>query len=74
MAGPRLSATARFSAQLEIPLAELEAKATSLESDGQTVIFVALDGQVIGLIAVADPVKASPPLRSPLSATTKFAS
>ncbi|MGA8035738.1 MAG: heavy metal translocating P-type ATPase [Candidatus Acidiferrales bacterium] len=46
-------------AQLEIPLAELEAKATSLESDGQTVIFVALDGQVIGLIAVADPVKAS---------------
>jgi Cu+-exporting ATPase len=45
--------------ELEIPLVSLEAKAKSLESDGQTVIFVAVDGRAIGLISVADPVKAS---------------
>jgi Cu+-exporting ATPase len=46
-------------AQLGIALGDLDAKATSLESDGQTVIFVALNAAAIGLIAVADPVKVS---------------
>jgi len=46
-------------AQFGIPLNDLDAKAVKLESDGQTVTFVALNGAAIGLIAVADPVKAS---------------
>jgi P-type Cu+ transporter len=45
--------------QFGISLAALDVKSTPLESDGQTVIFVALDGTAIGLIAVADPVKES---------------
>jgi Cu+-exporting ATPase len=46
-------------AQLGIALGDLDAKAAALESDGQTVIFVALGGFALGLIAVADPVKES---------------
>ena len=46
-------------AQLAISLGDLDAKASMLESDGQTVIFVALNGAAIGLIAVADPIKTS---------------
>jgi Cu+-exporting ATPase len=46
-------------AQLGIPLGDLDAKAAALESDGQTVIFVALSHAALGLIAVADPVKES---------------
>jgi Cu+-exporting ATPase len=37
----------------------LEAQAKSLEADGQTVMFVAIDSTAVGLIAVADPIKAS---------------
>jgi Cu+-exporting ATPase len=48
-------------ATLSIALGELEQKAKSLESDGQTVMFVAMDGKPAGLIAVADPVKATAP-------------
>ncbi|MGD0306371.1 MAG: HAD-IC family P-type ATPase, partial [Candidatus Acidiferrales bacterium] len=46
-------------AQLGIPLNDLDAKAAKLESGGQTVIFVALNGVAVGLIAVADPIKAA---------------
>ncbi|HEY6374566.1 MAG TPA: heavy metal translocating P-type ATPase [Edaphobacter sp.] len=38
---------------------ELHDQAESLRKDGQTVVFVALDGHCAGLIAVADPIKAS---------------
>ena len=38
------------------PLAE---KAEALRADGQTIMFVLMDGNVAGLIGVADPVKAS---------------
>src|SRR5277367_2484928 len=44
-------------AQLNVTLGDLNEKAKTLEADGQTVMFVALDGKAIGIIGVADPVK-----------------
>ena len=46
---------------LSIALGGLEEQAKFLESDGQTVMFIAIDGKCAGLVAVADPVKASTP-------------
>jgi Cu+-exporting ATPase len=40
---------------------EVLPKAEELRSQGQTVIFVLVDGKVAGLIGVADPIKASTP-------------
>jgi Cu+-exporting ATPase len=40
---------------------QLEARAESLRRDGQTVMFVAVDGKPAGLVAVADPIKSSTP-------------
>jgi Cu+-exporting ATPase len=40
------------------PLAE---RAESLRRDGQTVMFVAVDGRLAGLLGVADPIKATTP-------------
>jgi Cu+-exporting ATPase len=42
-------------------LETLEATANPLEQNGQTVMFVGVDGRAAGLLAVADPVKASTP-------------
>jgi Cu+-exporting ATPase len=42
-------------------LARLEAKATDLQQEGQTVIFVAINKRVAGIVAVADPIKTSTP-------------
>jgi Cu+-exporting ATPase len=39
----------------------LQTSAESLRGKGRTVMFVAVDGRVAGLLAVADPVKASTP-------------
>jgi P-type Cu+ transporter len=39
----------------------LAAKAESLRTDGQTVMFVLVDGKAAGLIGVADPIKATTP-------------
>ncbi len=39
----------------------LAAKAESLRADGQTVMFVLVDGVVAGLLGVADPIKATTP-------------
>ena len=36
---------------------DLQARATELARDGQTVVFVAVDGAIKGLIGIADPVK-----------------
>jgi Cu+-exporting ATPase len=44
---------------LGIGIQALEAEAERLRSDGQTVMFVALDGRLSGLLGVADPIKAS---------------
>jgi Cu+-exporting ATPase len=40
---------------------ELAARAETLRSDGQTVMYLAVDGALAGLIGVADPIKASTP-------------
>ena len=39
----------------------LDARADELQRQGRTVIFVAVNGEVAGLLAVADPIKASTP-------------
>jgi Cu+-exporting ATPase len=48
-------------AELDIEIASLDERAKSLEAEGQTVMFVSIDAQPAGLIAVADSVKASAP-------------
>ena len=40
---------------------ELEARADALRARGQTVMWVAVDGALAGLLGVADPIKASTP-------------
>jgi P-type Cu+ transporter len=52
---------ARFLAELGIAVAALEAEAERLRQDGATAIHVAIDGASAGIIAIADPVKASTP-------------
>jgi Cu+-exporting ATPase len=53
--------TARFMQELGIPTELLAEKATELRESGATVIFVALDGGLAGLAAIADPIKPSTP-------------
>jgi Cu+-exporting ATPase len=50
---------AKFLGELNIATAALDAKAEELRRDGATAIFVAINGQAAGVIAIADPVKAS---------------
>jgi Cu+-exporting ATPase len=45
--------------QLGIDSSKFDQRAESLRQDGQTVVFVAIDGQVAGLLGVADPIKES---------------
>ena len=44
-----------------IDLGDLPERAEALRRDGQTVMFVAIDGRPAGLIGVADPIKATTP-------------
>jgi len=46
-------------ADLGFAAGEMDDRARALESDGQTVVFVFVNGKAAGLIAVADPVKAT---------------
>jgi Cu+-exporting ATPase len=46
---------------LKIDPGELAAKSENLRADGQTVMFVAVDGKAAGLIGVADPIKETTP-------------
>ncbi len=43
--------------ELRIDLRGLATKAESLRKDGQTVMFIAVDGKAAGLLGVADPIK-----------------
>jgi Cu+-exporting ATPase len=43
--------------QLEVDAAAVEERAEALRADGETVMFVALDGTAAGLLGVADPIK-----------------
>lgn len=45
--------------ELNISVAQLEEKASQMEADGQTAMFVTSGGHAIGLIGVADPIKAT---------------
>ncbi|MEO7933034.1 MAG: copper-translocating P-type ATPase [Chthoniobacterales bacterium] len=47
-------------AETSIPM-ELERAAASLNTEGKTTIFVAVDGKFAGFLAIADPVKATTP-------------
>jgi len=46
---------------LGVELGPWAEKAEALRADGQTVMFVAVDGTIAGLLGVADPVKESTP-------------
>ena len=46
---------------LGIDAGKLPEEAESLRADGQTVMFVAVDGQAAGLVGVADPIKKTTP-------------
>ena len=47
----------RILADQNISSAALDAEAEGFRSEGATVVFVALDGRVAGLMAIADPIK-----------------
>jgi Cu+-exporting ATPase len=47
--------------ELGVDAAHLAEQAESLRADGQTVMFVAVDGRPAGLVGVADPIKESTP-------------
>jgi Cu+-exporting ATPase len=48
-------------ADLGVDPGDLAKTAESLRGDGQTVMFVAIDGKVAGLVGVADPIKETTP-------------
>lgn len=48
-------------AEIKLAAGKLEEAAKSLEADGQTAMFVAVDDAPIGIIGVADPVKSTTP-------------
>jgi Cu+-exporting ATPase len=52
---------ASFLSELGIPTTALDAEAERLRRDGATAIYVALDGKLAGVIAIADPVKETTP-------------
>jgi P-type Cu+ transporter len=52
---------ARFLGEIGISVASLEAQAESLRQDGATAVYLAQDGKACGIIAIADPVKATTP-------------
>jgi Cu+-exporting ATPase len=51
----------RLMADLAVDVTALEARAETLRDEGQTVMFVAVDGRAGGLVGVADPIKATTP-------------
>jgi len=52
---------ANLMADLGIAFGELEKKADELRGDGATALFLAVDGRAGGVIAIADPIKATTP-------------
>ena len=52
---------AKFLAELGVDVTALASKAEELRQEGATAIFMAADGKVAGVLAIADPVKASTP-------------
>jgi heavy metal translocating P-type ATPase len=54
-----LIGNAALLADAKVDAGRLAERAQSLQAEGQTVMFVAVDGRAAGLVGVADPVKAS---------------
>lgn len=52
---------AKFLGEMKISTESLAAAAESLRHDGATAIFVAIEGRAAGVLAIADPVKATTP-------------
>ena len=52
---------AKFLGELDISTVALENEAERLRRDGATAIFVAVEGKLAGVIAIADPIKATTP-------------
>jgi len=52
---------AKLLQDLSTACTELEARADELRRDGATAMFVAIDGRPAGIIAIADPIKATTP-------------
>lgn len=52
---------AKFLGEMKITTEALAAAAEGLRQDGATAIFVAIDGRAAGVLAIADPVKATTP-------------
>jgi P-type Cu+ transporter len=48
-------------ASLSVDASSLAARSEELRADGQTVMFVAIDGALAGIVGVADPIKDSTP-------------
>lgn len=53
--------SADFLSSQQISTGSLAAQADQLRADGATVIFVGVDGQVAGVFAIADPIRATTP-------------
>jgi len=51
----------KLMADLSIPTSTLDERAEAMRKDGQTVMFVAADGKLAGLLAVADPIRETTP-------------
>jgi Cu+-exporting ATPase len=50
---------AKLMAELGVGQADLRKEAEQLSSEGKTAVYVSVDGQIAGLIAVADPIRPS---------------
>ena len=49
----------KLMADIQTPVEEAEKQADKLRNDGATVLFMAVEGKLAGVIAVADPIKSS---------------
>jgi Cu+-exporting ATPase len=56
-----LLGNAEFLIEHSIPVESLATRAEALRQEGHTVLFVAVEGQLAGLLSVADPIRASTP-------------
>ena len=48
-----------FAAELNIEIDSLKDRAEALRADGQTVLFISVEGKAAGLIGITDPIKAT---------------
>jgi Cu+-exporting ATPase len=56
-----LLGSGKFLAEKGVSTADLEAEADALRADGATAIFIAVEGKAAGVLAIADPIKATTP-------------